>query len=171
MIGQCIGGRSALLSASLCLLFGCSAYGAEQGAYGFLLGGNLSTSLIIAGSSYSIGVRVTGVSGSTSPLVLQNNGDDLSIASDGSYDFATEVADGAAGSVSVLTHPAGLSRRCAVSGGSGTLTQIAGAVGVNTYVSGPAIITGRLYEPNGVTTDGDALYISDTRNWSIRKYK
>ncbi|MCR9142190.1 MAG: hypothetical protein NXI24_08055 [bacterium] len=53
----------------------------------------------------------------------------------------------------------------------GTLTSIAGAAGVDAYVNGTANTVARMDSPNGVTNDGDALYISDTRNWVIRKYK
>ncbi len=68
-------------------------------------------------SKYTIGGEVAGLTGS---LVLQNNsGDDLTLTSDGTFTFATSLADASAYAVTIKTQPTGLS--CAVSNGSGTL--------------------------------------------------
>ena len=71
-------------------------------------------------NTFSIGGTVSGLAGSG--LVLQNNGgDDLAIAADGGFIFATDLADGSAYSVSVQTQPADLSQTCTVANASGTL--------------------------------------------------
>ena len=71
-------------------------------------------------NTFSIGGTVSGLAGSG--LVLQNNGgDDLAIAADDGFIFATDLADGSAYSVSVQTHPADLSQTCTVANASGTL--------------------------------------------------
>ena len=68
-----------------------------------------------AAQPFDISVLVSGLSGS---LVLQNNGaDDLSISSNGSHTFATQVLDGNAYSVSIATQPTGQS--CVLSSESG----------------------------------------------------
>jgi len=70
--------------------------------------------------TYSVGGTVSGLTGTG--LVLQNNGiDDLLVAVDGSFGFATELTDGATYAVTVLTQPTG--QTCSVSNGSGTITQ------------------------------------------------
>ncbi|GBD99378.1 tyramine oxidase [bacterium BMS3Abin07] len=86
-------------------------------------------------NTYTVGGTVTGLaSGET--VVLQNNGgNDLAATADGSFTFATGLADGAAYAVTVKTHPGAQS--CFVTNGSGT---ISGAnvtnVAVNCYDSG-----------------------------------
>jgi hypothetical protein len=68
--------------------------------------------------TYSVGGTISGLSGT---VVLQNNGgDDLSIAANGAFTFATALNDGAAYAVSVLTQPAG--QTCTVSNGAGTVS-------------------------------------------------
>ena len=68
-------------------------------------------------STYSIGGSVSGLSGD---LTLRNNGgDDLEIAADGPFAFATEIADGSNYSVSVAGQPDG--QECSVENGSGTV--------------------------------------------------
>lgn len=70
--------------------------------------------------SFTIGGTVTGVSGSG--LVLRDNGgDDLSIATDGSFTFATPVASGSTFAVSIAAHPIG--QICSVTDGSGTVAN------------------------------------------------
>ncbi len=66
---------------------------------------------------YSVGGSVTGLNGT---LTLQNNGaDDLAITVDGSFTFATKVADGDAYAVTVKQGPT--TQNCAVSNGTGTI--------------------------------------------------
>jgi azurin len=68
---------------------------------------------------YSVGGTVSGLSGT---VTLQNNGgDDLTLNSDGSFAFATELADGADFDVMVLAQPIG--QTCSVSNSSGQLAS------------------------------------------------
>lgn len=70
------------------------------------------------GSTFSISVTVTGLSGSG--LVLQDNGkDNLAISANGTFTFKTPVT---AYLVTVLTQPSSPAQTCVVSGGSGTAT-------------------------------------------------
>lgn len=78
---------------------------------GTISGGTPST------ATYIIGGTVSGLTGS---LVLQdNNGDNLTVGANGSFTFATQVANGSPYSVTVLTHPA--SQSCSVANGTGTI--------------------------------------------------
>ena len=71
--------------------------------------------------TFSIGGTVTGLDGTG--LVLQNNGgDDLAITGNGPFTFATELEDGSAYTVTVLTQPTGPNQTCTVTNGSGTLS-------------------------------------------------
>ena len=71
-------------------------------------------------ATYTIGGTVTGLEGTG--LVLQNNGgDDIAISTDGSFTFATALANASAYSVTVLTQPTG--QTCTVSSASGTVTE------------------------------------------------
>jgi hypothetical protein len=70
--------------------------------------------------SFSVGGTVSGLAGSG--LVLRNNGgDDLSIASNGNFTFATELASGSAFAVTVATQPTRPSQTCTVADASGTI--------------------------------------------------
>ena len=70
-------------------------------------------------SAYSVGGSVSGLSGT---VVLQDNGgDDLSVAGNGPFTFATPVASGGAYSVTVKSNPSG--QTCTVSGAAGTVAS------------------------------------------------
>lgn len=69
---------------------------------------------------YEIGGTVTGLAGSG--LVLQNNGgDDLSISSDGAFTFGTQLEEGDAYEITVLTQPNDPPQECDVSNGTGVV--------------------------------------------------
>jgi N-acetylneuraminic acid mutarotase len=73
-------------------------------------------------ATYSITGMVSDLAtGNTGGLVLQNNGaDNLSVAANGRFQFATAIAKGTTYSVSVLTQPSGPPQQCSVTNGSGT---------------------------------------------------
>jgi len=79
--------------------------------------------------AFSVGGTVAGLDGSG--LVLRNNGaDDLSIAADGPFGFATALPDGGTYEVTVANQPASGARTCTVRRGRGTIagapvTQVA----------------------------------------------
>ncbi len=89
-------------------------------------GGSDTRATTTSGSNdyFSVGGTVSGLSGSG--LVLQNNsGDDLSIASDGSFTFATPLIDGGSYSVSVSSQPGSPDGHCNVINGNGSLSGAA----------------------------------------------
>ena len=73
-------------------------------------GGNAAS-----GGTFTVGGTVSGLTGT---VVLQDNGgDNLSLSANGSFTFATALANGAAYNVTVLTNPSG--QTCTVASGSG----------------------------------------------------
>jgi hypothetical protein len=73
-------------------------------------------------NSYTVGGTVAGLAGSG--LVLQDNaGDDLAIASDGAFTFATPVASGLNYAVTVKTQPGNPAQTCTVGSGGGTISN------------------------------------------------
>jgi hypothetical protein len=69
---------------------------------------------------FTVGGTVSGLVGSG--LVLQNNGgDDLPIATNGEFTFATALADGSSYNVSVLSQPGDPRQTCSINNGSSTL--------------------------------------------------
>ena len=116
-------------------------------------------------STYTIGGTVTGLSGTG--LVLQDNGgDNLQVAANGSFHFATALGNGAAYAVTVLTQPTGPAQTCTVTGGSGAVSganvttvavdcKAAGSHAIGGTVSGLSG-TGLVLRDNG----GDDLAVS-----------
>ena len=85
---------------------------------GTVSGGNVTNvTVICSNNAYSVGGTVSGLVGS---MELQdNNGDNLTVAANGAFTFATQVANGSPYSVTVFTQPAGQS--CSVASGTGTI--------------------------------------------------
>lgn len=70
-------------------------------------------------NSYTVGGTLTGLAASTT-VVLQNNaGNNLSLTANGGFAFSASVLSGAGYAVTVLTQPAG--RVCSVTNGTGTV--------------------------------------------------
>lgn len=86
---------------------------------GTVSGSNVANvAVVCATNTYSVGGTVSGLTGGS--LVLQdNNGDNLTVAANGTFAFATQVAFGSPYSVTVLTHPIGQS--CSVASGTGMI--------------------------------------------------
>ena len=79
-----------------------------------------SVTVTCSTGAFSVGGSVSGLVGSG--LVVRNNGgDDLPIASNGSFTFATELASGSAFAVAVATQPTRPSQTCTVADASGTI--------------------------------------------------
>jgi len=123
--------------------------------------------IICATNTYTVGGSVSGLVGS---VTLQNNdGDNLTILTDGAWTFAMPVASGSSYNVTVLTQPVG--QDCTVSNGSGTMghanvTNVQVTCTTNTYSVG-VNITG--VNPGGApitvvsfpdtwSTDHDMIY-------------
>ena len=111
-------------------------------------------------NTFTVGGTVSGLVGSV--VLRDNGGDDLTVAADGSFTFATKVATGQPYSVTVLTQPA--TQTCTVTNGSGTIagaavTSVAVSCAVNTFTVGGSVsaLTGTLVlQDNG----GDDLTIT-----------
>ena len=176
----------------LVVLFALSACGSSSS------GGSLNTSSnnnSSGNTTYSVGGTVSSLSGT---LVLENNGgDDLTVAQNGQFTFATKLANSTDYSVTVKTQPSG--QTCTVQNGSGkvngasvtnvsvscteqmggaiqgnnlalanAVSTIAGQAGVKNHADGTG--TNATFDvPRGITTDGTNLYITDYANDTIRK--
>lgn len=93
---------------------------AVTNAIGTVAGANVTNVAVscMVNSLYTLGGFISGVSGT---VVLQDNGgDNLALGADGSFIFATPLANGSSYRVSVLSQPLG--QACMVSNGSGTIT-------------------------------------------------
>jgi hypothetical protein len=81
---------------------------------------NVAVVCVANAGSFAVRGVVTGLAGSG--LILRNNGgDDLAIAGDGEFSFATPVATGANYSVSVAAPPANPSQTCSIENASGVM--------------------------------------------------
>lgn len=88
---------------------------------GTVSGGNVTNIAInCVSSSFTVGGSVSGLAGSGLVVVL-NGGDDLPIASDGAFRFATPLPSGSQYRVRVATQPANPAQVCTVAGGDGTI--------------------------------------------------
>ncbi len=135
---------------------------------GTVSGANVTNvSLVCATNSYTVGGSVTGLTGS---VVLQdNNGDNLTVAANGTFTFASKVANGSPYSVTVLTHPA--SQSCSVANGNGTiaLANISNVVitcATNNYTIG-GTVTGLKGSMVLQDNSGDNLTVSTNGNFSF----
>jgi 6-phosphogluconolactonase (cycloisomerase 2 family) len=88
-------------------------------------GGGVSTtdtSPSVAASQFSVGGTISGLTGSN--LILENNnGDDLAIASSGSFTFPTTLIPGNSYNITVSTQPSGPAQTCVVSNGFGVISK------------------------------------------------
>jgi hypothetical protein len=84
-------------------------------------------------ATYTLGGSVSGLTGSG--FILQDNGaDDLSIAADGAFSFATPLAAGAAYNVTVSAQPNTPGETCVVANGIGTATATVTSIAVTCAV-------------------------------------
>jgi hypothetical protein len=80
-------------------------------------------SAVPVGREHTVSVTVSGLRHSYDGTTLRNNGgDDLRVYADGTYTFATPVADGSAYAVTVSAQPTGPAQTCTVANGSGTVS-------------------------------------------------
>ncbi len=122
---------------------GIMTYGTPQGGTWVGVG---STG---AASTYSVGGSLSGLSGT---VVLEDNGaDDLSLSANGSFTFATPLAQNATYAVSVKTNPTGQS--CTVVNGSGTV----GTANVTTVAVTCGAQTGTGLTAQYVSTDASGV--------------
>ena len=92
--------------------------------------------------TFAVGGSVTGLNGL---VVLQvNGGDDLTVSANGSFAFATELANGSAYALGVRTQPSSPAQTCVVGNGNGTVAGAAVTTAVvtcttNTYAVGGTV--------------------------------
>ena len=133
--------------------------------------------------TFTIGGSVSGLAGSG--LVLQKNGgDNLPIAADGPFTFATPLDDGSTYDVTVLAQPNNLSQTCSVTNGSGTLaggnvTDIEVTCVTDTFTIGGSVSglagVGLVLQNNGgddlpISVDGDFTFttpLEDGADYSV----
>ena len=114
-----------------------------------------NVAVVCTTNKYTIGGTATGVAGSG--LVLQNNaGDDLTVAENGDFTFATAIDDLSAYEVTVKTNPSTPNQTCTVTNESGNLA------GGNTTSVAVNCITNK-YSIGGTVTglEGDGLVIQN----------
>jgi len=71
---------------------------------------------------FTVGGTLTGLAASSSVVLRNNGGDDLTLSANGPFNFATGVASGQAYAVTVLTNPSSpVSQACTVAAGNGTV--------------------------------------------------
>ena len=112
--------------------------------------------------TFTVGGTVTGMTGSG--LVLQNNGrDDLAIAGDGGFTFATQIATGASYNVTVLTQPSNPAQTCTVTNGTGTVaaavTNVTVTCATSAFTIGGAV--------SGLTGSGLVLQNNGTEDLPV----
>ncbi len=73
-----------------------------------------------AQTKYTVSGTLSGLASGKHLVLQNNNADDLTLSADGSFTFATKLADGAAYSVTVKTQPPG--QTCTVTNGSGAIS-------------------------------------------------
>ena len=115
-------------------------------------------------TTYTIGGAVSGLTSSTSVILLDNGGDSITVKSNTAFTFPTAIAVGLRYGVSVGTQPA--NQMCSVSGGSGTVASanVTGVIvtcapltfTIGGTVTGLAAGTSITLQDNG----GDAITIS-----------
>jgi uncharacterized repeat protein (TIGR03803 family) len=106
--------------------------------------GNVTVAVTCVTLTYTVGVSVSGLSGSGLVLAL-NAGNNLAVSANGSATFATPVASGATYQVTVATAPSSPQQVCSVANGSGTIATSNVTVNVTCVTSGYTV---------GVTVQG-----------------
>ena len=87
-------------------------------------------------TSYYVGGNVAGMVGSNAVLQI-NAGNNLTIASDGNFNFIPAVADGTSYTITVLTQPSSPSQTCTVNNATGS---VSGADITNVEIICPCVI-------------------------------
>jgi hypothetical protein len=105
-------------------------------------------------------------------VVLQNNGgDNLTLAQNGNFSFATKIDSGASYAVTVLAQPSSPPQSCVVSAGSGAVgsgdvTSVSINCSVDTFTIG-GTITGLAGPVTLLNEGGDALTVSAIGNFAF----
>lgn len=112
-------------------------------------------------STYTIGGTLSGLAGGATVQLLNNGGDLLFVQADGTFTFATPLANGASYNVTVSQHPIDPVQTCTVTDGSGT---VSGANVTNIAVSCAATehqVEGFVVSGEGVITPDGPQSVPD----------
>lgn len=82
-----------------------------------------SGALYVFGPRYTIGGELTGLVGGTTVVLHNNGGDDLALATTGSFTFPSPIANGSAYAVTVAVSPTNPSQTCSIANGTGTVAD------------------------------------------------
>jgi hypothetical protein len=96
-----------------------------------------------APQAYAVGGTVTGLAGTGLVLSL-NNTENLPVAANGTFRFATQLAQGAAVDITVLTLPSNPSQLCTVAGGSSVMPNGPDVSATITCSIAPSNATGKI---------------------------
>jgi hypothetical protein len=117
---------------------------------------DVTTVVVNCANTYTIGGTVSGLTGSATVILQDNNTDNTTVTQNGSFTFPTPLTSGASYSATVLTQPTSPYQTCVVSSGTGTatanVTSISVACTTNPYTIG-GTVTG--------LTNGESFTISD----------
>ncbi|AKV01580.1 hypothetical protein AKJ09_08243 [Labilithrix luteola] len=101
-----------------------------------------NVALTCVSNKFKVKANVTGLAG-TGLYLQENDGDDLLVAADGTYEFATTVASGQPYAVTVKTQPKGPSQTCEVTNGASLMGGADVTIDVtcttNTYTVGGSV--------------------------------
>jgi hypothetical protein len=109
---------------------------------GTISGSNVTNVLVVCSvNTYTVGGTISGLTGAV--VLRDNGGDNLTVSANGSFTFATPVANASPYSVTVFTQPS-VSQSCSVTGGAGTITlanvtNVAITCATNTYTIGGTV--------------------------------
>ena len=128
---------------------------------GVMGGANVTNVTVVCSTNtFSIGGAVSGLVGSI--VLLDNGGDALAISANGTFSFATPVAQGSTYTVTIQTHPA--TQTCTVDNGTATLgaanvSTVTVTCSTNAYTVGGAVaaLSGSV---TLLDNSGDALALS-----------
>lgn len=98
-----------------------------------------NVTVVCSTNAYTVSGTATGLAGGESVVLQNNGGDNLRVSSNGSFTFATPVAQGATYIVTVLTQPN--TQTCTVTNGNGTMggtnvTNVSVTCSTNAYTVG-----------------------------------
>ena len=116
--------------------------------------------------AFLVGGAVTGLRAGATLVLRNNGGDDETIDANGSYAFATPVANGSAYAVTIAAQPAG--QTCAVSNGTGTMGASAVTIAGSIRPARGATCASPPRGPEGLLQIGDAALDERERSLELR---
>ncbi|MDF2694492.1 MAG: hypothetical protein K0S65_2875, partial [Labilithrix sp.] len=95
-------------------------------------------------NKYTVGGNVAGLAAGNSVVLRNNAGDDLTVAANGAFAFATSLESGSSFAVTVRTNPTTPNQTCTVTGGTGSVAagnvvSVSVNCTTNTYTAGGTV--------------------------------